>query len=98
MNASTFFMRGSLTGQSGGEDPVGLEAKAQALAVLAQSRVEAGELLHALEPVGDRVAMHVQRAGGGARGAVVLEERLERGHELRAVGRVVAHERRHGVL
>ena len=71
---------------AGREDPVRLQAEPEALAVLAQRRVEPAELLHALEPVGDRVPVHVERAGRGAGRAVVLEERLQRGDELGAVG------------
>src|SRR4051812_21205636 len=99
MNASTFFIwAGSLTGQTGREDAVGLQAEAQPFAVLAERRVEPAQLLHALEPVGDRVAVHEQRAGGRPGGPVVLEERLERDDELGAVGLVVADQRRDGVL
>src|SRR5215213_5729258 len=85
MNASTFFMRGSLSGQSGRQDPVRLQPQAEPLPILAQGRVEPAELLHALEPVGDRVPVDVEGAGGGAGGAVVLEERLQGDDELRAV-------------
>src|SRR5215213_6432486 len=87
-----------LSRESWSKNPVRLQPEPEALAVLAERRVEPAELLHALEPVGDRVPVHEQRAGGGAGGAVVLEERLQRGHEVRAVGLVVAHKRRHGVL
>src|SRR3954452_12861467 len=87
-----------LSRESWREDPVGLQPEAEALAVLAQRRGEPAELLHPLEPVGDRVPVHIQGAGGGARGAVVLEERLQGRDELGAVGLVVAHERRDGVL
>src|SRR5215217_3166263 len=78
MNASTFFIFRRLTGKPWGEDPVRLQAQPEALAILAERRVEPGQLLHPLEPVGDRVAVDVQRRGGGAGGAVVLEERLQR--------------------
>src|SRR3954453_17734027 len=99
MKASTFFMTSrspkasgaapageTLSGQARREDPVGLQAEAEALAVLAERGIEARELLHPLQAVGDRVAVHVERGGRRPGGAVVLQERLERRHQLGAVG------------
>src|SRR4051794_31785560 len=64
MNASTFFIWDRrLTREPGGEDPVRLQAEPEALAVLAQRGVEPRQLLHPLEPVGDRVPVHVERRG-----------------------------------
>src|SRR4051794_15419344 len=98
MNASTFFMAASLTREAGGQYSICLQAEAKALSVLAEGGVEPRELLHALQSVRDRVAVHEQGAGRGAGGAVVLEERLQRRDELGAVGLVVADQRRHRVV
>src|SRR3954447_9056527 len=75
-------------------DPQGLQAEAQALAVLGRGGIEPGELLNALEAVGDRVPVRVDRSRGGVHVAVVDEIGLERRDELALVLVVVARDGR----
>src|SRR3712207_4347159 len=53
------------------DDPVGLEAEAEALPVLGLHRVQAGQLLDPLKAVGNRMAMRVDRRGGRIHVAVL---------------------------
>src|SRR3712207_4966227 len=45
-----------------------------------------GQLLHPADPVAQRVAVAVELLGGALPLAVALDERLQRAHELAAVG------------
>src|SRR5215207_4789996 len=54
-----------------GDDPVCLEPQPEPLAILGLHRIEPGQLLHALEPVGDRVAVREDRGGGRVHVAVL---------------------------
>src|SRR5689334_24289557 len=71
-----------------------LQAEAEALAAVGRGDVEAAQLLHALEPVADRVAVRVELLGGLRDVAVGLEERLERAYELGVVLPVVGDQGR----
>src|SRR3954452_3665403 len=80
------------------DDATGLQAEPEPLAVLAAERVQAGQLAHAVEAVGDGVAMHEDGRRRGDRRAVLLDPRAQRRHEVGAVLLVVARERRDRVL
>ena len=67
-----------------------LEAEREALAAVGRGHVERGQLLHALEPVADRVAVGEEALGGPRDVAVGVEERLERADQLGLVLLVVA--------
>ena len=71
-----------------------LQAEAELLAAVGGGDVEPGQVLHALEPVADRVAVRVEPGGGAGDVAVGVEERLERLHQVGLVLVVVGHERR----
>ena len=88
---------GSNTGALGARTPstrIAFRPEAEALAAVGRVDVEAGQLLHALEPVADRVAVGEELLVGRGHRAVVGEERLERQHQLGAVLLVVGDQRR----
>src|SRR5215208_1358750 len=87
-----------LARQARRDDPVGLQAEPEPLPVLGLHRVEPGQLLHAVEPVGDGVTVGVDRRRRRVHVAVALEVGLERADQVGRVLVVVANDRGDGVL
>ena len=73
---------------------IALRPRPRPLAAVGRRDVEAAQLLHALEPVADRVAVGEELRGRLRDVAVGLEERLEREHEVGVVLLVVGDQRR----
>src|SRR4051794_19274687 len=74
-------------------EPVDLQPERQPLAVLVARRIEPGELLDPLQPVGDGVAVGVERLRRRAELAVMVEIRGEGADEVGSVLLVVAGQR-----